>query len=166
MLFGRTNRPDLHRTARPRFSPLSAGSSVLDALWIVAIILEQPAYALIVPSRPIRFWLLILSLQVLPQNKIKLISSEKKLPQLFDFMRHRVIEWVDFSPIFESPAAFVVVAVGMWATRLRCPSCPQRCLSYGHDLIEGGAALLIAISMTDEGPMESCDATIALAACR
>src|SRR6267143_638152 len=40
-------------TARRRFSPLSAGSSVLDALWIVAIILEQPAYALIVPSRPI-----------------------------------------------------------------------------------------------------------------
>src|SRR5207302_5756967 len=37
--------------ARPRFSPLSAGSSVLDALWIVAIILEQPAYALIVPRR-------------------------------------------------------------------------------------------------------------------
>jgi hypothetical protein len=86
LLFGRTKRPDLHRTARPRFSPLSAGSSVLDALWIVAIILEQPAYALIVPSRPIRFWLLILSLQVLPQNKIKLISSEKKLPQLFDFI--------------------------------------------------------------------------------
>jgi hypothetical protein len=82
------------------------------------------------------------------------------------FLLHRVIEWVDFSPIFESPASFVVVAVGMWATRLRCPSCPQRCLSYGHDLIEGGAALLIAISMTDEGPMESCDATIALAACR
>ena len=80
------NGLDLHRTARPRFSPLSAGSSVLDALWIVAIILEQPAYALIVPSRPIRFWLLILSLQVLPQNKIKLISSEKKLPQLFDFI--------------------------------------------------------------------------------
>ena len=43
-------------------------------------------HALIVPSRPIRFWLLILSLQVLPQNKIKLISSEKKLPQLFDFI--------------------------------------------------------------------------------
>src|ERR1700720_1014607 len=63
-------------TARRRFSPLSAGSSVLDALWIVVIILEQPAYALIVPSRPIRFWLLILSLQELPQNKIKLISSE------------------------------------------------------------------------------------------
>ena len=70
------------------------------------------------------------------------------------FMLHRVIEWVDFDPIFESPAAFVVVAVGMWATRLRCPSCAQRCLSYGHDLIEGGAALLIAISMTDEGPMD------------
>ena len=86
LLFGRTKRPDLHRTARPRFSPLSAGSSVLDALWIVAIILEQPAYALIVPSRSICFWLLILSLQVLPQNKIKLISSEKKLPQLFDFI--------------------------------------------------------------------------------
>src|SRR5260370_22263673 len=73
-------------TARRRFSPLSAGSPVLDALWIVAIILEQPAYALIVPSSPIRFWLLILSLQVLPQNKIKLLSSEKKLPQLFDFI--------------------------------------------------------------------------------
>src|SRR5882757_84611 len=29
-------------TACRRFSPLSAGSSVLDALWIVAIILEQP----------------------------------------------------------------------------------------------------------------------------
>jgi len=86
LLFGRTKRPDLHRTARPRFSPLSAGSSVLDDLWIVVIILEQPAYALIAPSRPIRFWLLILSLQVLPQNKIKLISSEKKLPQLFDFI--------------------------------------------------------------------------------
>ena len=39
---------------------------------------------------------------------------------------HRVIEWVDFSPIFESPVAVVVIAVGMWATRLRCPSCPQR----------------------------------------
>src|SRR4249919_4101234 len=86
LLFGRTKRPDLHRTSPPAFSPLSAGSSVLDALWIVAIILEQPAYALIVPSRPIRFWLLILSLQVLPQNKIKLISCEKKLPQLFDFI--------------------------------------------------------------------------------
>ena len=36
--------------ARRRFLPLSAGSSVLDALWIVAIILEQPAYALVVPS--------------------------------------------------------------------------------------------------------------------
>src|ERR1700693_2747857 len=82
LLFGRTKRPDLHRTARRRFSPLSAGSSVLDALWIIAIILEQPAYALIVPSRPIRFWLLILSLQVLPQNKIMLISSEKELQQL------------------------------------------------------------------------------------
>jgi hypothetical protein len=51
LLFGRTKRPDLHRsTARPRFSPLSAGSSVLDALWIVTIILEQPAYALVVPK--------------------------------------------------------------------------------------------------------------------
>jgi GH15 family glucan-1,4-alpha-glucosidase len=43
LLFGRTKRPDLHWTARQRFSTLSAGSSVLDALWIVAIILEQPA---------------------------------------------------------------------------------------------------------------------------
>ena len=86
LLFGRSKGPDLHRTVRRRFSPLSAGSSVLDALWVVAIILEQPAYALIIPSKPIRSWLLILSLQVLPQNKIKLISSEKKLPQLFDFI--------------------------------------------------------------------------------
>ena len=84
LLFG--NGLTFTGTARRRFSPLSAGSSVLDDLWIVVIILEQPAYALIVPSRPIRFWLLILSLQVLPQNKIKLISSEKKLPQLFNFI--------------------------------------------------------------------------------
>jgi hypothetical protein len=32
LLFGRTKRPDLHRTVRPRFLPLSAGSPVLDAL--------------------------------------------------------------------------------------------------------------------------------------
>jgi hypothetical protein len=69
LLFGRTKRPDLHRTARQRFSPLSVGSSVLDALWIVAIILEQPAYALIIPSKPIRFGLLILLPQVLPRIK-------------------------------------------------------------------------------------------------
>jgi hypothetical protein len=65
------------KTLSESLSPLSAGSSVLDALWIVAIILEQPAYALIVPSRPIRFWLLILSLQVLPQNKINDRESSK-----------------------------------------------------------------------------------------
>jgi hypothetical protein len=83
-----------HRAAAIRLNGRRGGRDLrdmisyqlLDALWIVAIILEQPAYALIVPSRPIRFWLLILSLQVLPQNKIKLISSEKKLPQLFDFI--------------------------------------------------------------------------------
>ena len=85
MLFGRTKRLDLHRTSPPAFfaafrwqlgarcSPDRCDNS-------------RAAYALIVPSRPIRFWLLILSLQVLPQNKIKLISSEKKLPQLFDFI--------------------------------------------------------------------------------
>src|ERR1700730_3514569 len=39
-------------------------------------------------------------------------------PNLKEISLHRVIEWVDFSPICESPAAFVVVAVGMWATRL------------------------------------------------
>jgi hypothetical protein len=49
-VFGSAKGPYLHRTAHPRFSPRSAGSSVLDALWIVAIILEQPAYALVVPS--------------------------------------------------------------------------------------------------------------------
>src|ERR1700693_372364 len=52
LLFGRAKGPDVHRTARPRFSPLSAGSSVLDALWILAIIFVQPAYALVDPSGP------------------------------------------------------------------------------------------------------------------
>ena len=28
----------------------------------------------------------------------------------------------------------VVVAVGMWATRLRCPSCPQRCRRFGKSV--------------------------------
>ena len=36
---------------------------------MIAIILEQPAYALIIPSKPIRFGLLILSPQVLPRIK-------------------------------------------------------------------------------------------------
>jgi len=49
-----------------------------------------------------------------------------------------VIEWVDFSPIFGSPVAVVVIAVGMWATRLRCPSCPQRFPLVWTWLIEGG----------------------------
>ena len=41
LLFGRTKRPDLHRNSPPAFfAVFSAGSSVLDALWIVAIILE------------------------------------------------------------------------------------------------------------------------------
>jgi hypothetical protein len=53
------------------FRRFPLGSSVLDALWIVAIILEQPAYALIIPSRLIRFGLLILLLQVLPRIKIQ-----------------------------------------------------------------------------------------------
>src|ERR1700723_3083940 len=71
-------------TARRRFSPLSAGSSALDALWIVAIILEQPAHALIVPSRPIRFWLLILLPQVISRIKTQTDRLRKKeLSQLF-----------------------------------------------------------------------------------
>jgi hypothetical protein len=57
------------RPARRRSSPLSAGSSVLDALWIVAIILEQPAYALIIPSKANPLLVLILLLQVLPRIK-------------------------------------------------------------------------------------------------
>src|SRR4249919_1175343 len=85
LLFGRTKRPDLHRNSPPAFFAafhwqLGARCS-LDRCDN-----SRAAYALIVPSRPIRFWLLILSLQVLPQNKIKLISSEKKRPQLFDFI--------------------------------------------------------------------------------
>ena len=69
LLFGRTKRPDLHRNSPPAFFAAFRWQLVLDALWIVAIILEQPAYALIVPSRPIRFGLLILLLQVLPRIK-------------------------------------------------------------------------------------------------
>jgi hypothetical protein len=38
----------------------------------------------------------------------------------------REVVWVIW-PIFEELSFVVVVAVGMWATRLRCPSCPQRC---------------------------------------
>ena len=77
LLFGRTKRPDLHRgTARLRFSPLSAGGSVLDALSIVAI-----------NSRPWSFlqanplWIAHFVAPGVAQNKkTKLISSEKKLP--------------------------------------------------------------------------------------
>ena len=33
----------------------------------------------------------------------------------------------NFRPNFERLSSVAVVAVGMWATRLRCPSCPRRC---------------------------------------
>jgi hypothetical protein len=86
LLFGRTKRPDLHRNSPPAFFTafrwqLGARCS-LDRCDN-----SRAAGARLGRSfRPIRFGLLILSLQVLPQNKIKLISSEKKLPQLFDFI--------------------------------------------------------------------------------
>jgi hypothetical protein len=38
----------------------------------------------------------------------------------------REVVWVILGH-FERLSSLVVVAVGMWATRLRCPSCPQRC---------------------------------------
>jgi hypothetical protein len=40
------------------------------------------------------------------------------------FLLHREVVWVIFSAIVNRLAASVVVAVVMWATRLRCPSCP------------------------------------------
>src|SRR6202040_1904163 len=81
LLFGRTKRPDLHRTARQRFSPLSVGSSVFDALWIVGIILEQPAYALVVPSGQSALGCSFCCSRCCPEQKPKLISFEKELPQ-------------------------------------------------------------------------------------
>ena len=39
---------------------------------------------------------------------------------------HREVVWVILGQI-RTAASAVVVTVGMWATRLRCPSCPQRC---------------------------------------
>jgi hypothetical protein len=47
-----------------------------------------------------------------------------------------------FSPIVNRLAASVVVAVGMWATRLRCPSCPQQCdaLTSLAAIVDGKAA--------------------------
>jgi hypothetical protein len=73
--------------------------------------------------------------RILSSNPPRQLRLEFTIQGL-DILLHRVIEWVDFSPIFESPAA-VIVAVGMWATRLRCPSCPQWCLSYRQDLSRG-----------------------------
>jgi hypothetical protein len=74
-------------TARRRFSPLSAGSSVLDALWIVAIILEQPAYALVVPSGQ-SAWIAHFVAPGVAQNKNPnwFRLRKKELPQLFDFI--------------------------------------------------------------------------------
>jgi hypothetical protein len=42
-------------------------------------------------------------------------------------MLHREVVWVIFAQFWIGCFASVVVVVGMWATRLRCPSCPQRC---------------------------------------
>jgi hypothetical protein len=82
---------------------------------------------------------------------VKITSSKSK-------SLHRVIEWVDCSPF---------VAVGMWATRLRCLH--VRSGASRMDMIDRGgcfAAFLIATRMTDEGARQSCGATITLAACR
>ena len=48
----------------------------------------------------------------------------------FEYLRaqHRRQQNVPFlEELVDQPLAVDVVAVGMWATRLRCPSCPQRC---------------------------------------
>ena len=54
---------------------------------------------------------------------------------------------------FDRLSVVVVVAVGMWATRLRCPSCPQRCYGVGEressgereSLSQSGFALLAVV---------------------
>jgi putative transposase len=45
---------------------------------------------------------------------------------------HRAIVWVILAD-FDQLSAAVVVAVGMWATPLRCPPCPQRCWTLAGD---------------------------------
>src|SRR6202040_137528 len=62
LLFGRTKRPDLHRNSPPAF--FAAFRWQLGARCSLDRCDNSRAagYALIVPSRPIRFWLLILSL--------------------------------------------------------------------------------------------------------
>src|SRR6476660_8759544 len=67
------------------------------------------------------------------------------LKMLLHFLVHRAIEWVIFNR-FRSAAA-VVVAVRMWATRLRSPSCARR--GYARSCVDlvgrGGAGLLTAV---------------------
>jgi hypothetical protein len=67
-------------------------------------------------------------------------------------MPHRVVVWVILAD-FDRLSVVVVVAVGMWATRLRCPSCPQRCYGVGEressgereSLSQSGFALLAVV---------------------
>ena len=54
---------------------------------------------------------------------------ERAKPLLEHLLALQAIEWVilgRFWTNFEFLSSVIVVAVGMWATRLRCPSCPQR----------------------------------------
>jgi hypothetical protein len=51
----------------------------------------------------------------------------------------------DFQANFDHLTAVDVFAVGMWATRLRCPSeaaCPQRCCAFALSSFRQGGALL------------------------
>src|SRR6202040_4005031 len=85
-LFGRTKRPDLHRNSPPAFFAafrwqLGARCS-LDRC-------DNSRAAGVRLTRSFQANPLLVAHFVAPgvaQNKIKLISSEKKLPQLFDFI--------------------------------------------------------------------------------
>jgi hypothetical protein len=62
----------------------------------------------------------------------------------------RAVEWVIFSHFDPLSVIVFVVAVGMWATRLRCPSCPQRCCTIASWSFRQGGAVL-TIDQNDKG---------------
>jgi hypothetical protein len=63
---------------------------------------------------------------------------------------HREVVWVLFTQFWIGRPASVVVAVGMWATRLRCPSCPQRCDALTPLMATVPCSFIICIRLTDE----------------
>src|SRR5262249_15665042 len=66
---------------------------------------------------------------------------------------HRAVVWVIFGQFRSAVCCFV--AVGMWATRLRCPSCPQRRCALTLWSGRHGPALLA--SRRDNSSGEACD---------